>query len=214
MRHYTVELVARKRLAENICELTFIRPQEFQFIPGQYIRFHYQGLERDYTLVGAGDDGTISICLERVGDHGFSARLFTCRPGKRQEISGPYGHFVYAHGRRPSVFVGTGTGVAPFVAFAVSGVSGYTLLQGARHSQDLIYRNRLEKNSNVYVPCLSRDAGASFAFQGRVTHYLDQVLSKKEYRFYICGGSQMIQDAMSVIDRRFPGSLVFTERFS
>lgn len=214
MKRYIVELAGRKRLAEDIQELTFTRPRDFQFIPGQYIRFHYQGLERDYTLVGAGDDGAISICLERIGNDGFSARLFKCKPGERHEISGPYGHFVYGHGRRPPVFVGTGTGVAPFAAFAVSGAKGYILLQGARRSQELIYRELLEKNSKVYVPCLTRDASATFAFQGRVTHYLDQVLSKGEYRFYICGGSQMIHDAMGVIDRRFPGSLVFTERFN
>ena len=78
MKRYTVELTARKRLAEDIHELTFTRPRDFQFIPGQYIRFHYQGLERDYTLVGAGDAGAISICLERVGNHRFSAHLFKC----------------------------------------------------------------------------------------------------------------------------------------
>ncbi len=214
MKAYTVELAARKRLAENIHELAFTRPRDFQFIPGQHIRFHFQGMVRDYTLVGAGDDETISICIEQIGNQGFSTGLVQSRPGEPYKISGPYGHFVYENGSRPRVFVGTGTGVAPFAAFAVAGVSGYTLLQGARHGQDLIYRKRLEKNSGVYIPCLSRDTGAKFAFQGRVTHYLDQVLAKGEYRFYICGGSQMIQDAMGVIDRRFPGSLVFTERFN
>ncbi|WDP86836.1 MAG: hypothetical protein HUN05_18320 [Desulfobacter sp.] len=198
MGPYTVELAARKRLAKDICELTFTRPQNFQFIPGQYIRFHFQGLERDYTLVGARDDSRISICVERFENQGFLARLFKCKPGQRHEISGPYGHFIYRPGRRPSVFVGTGTGVAPFAGFAASGVSGYILLQGARQSQDLIYRECLEKNSKTYVPCLSRDPGAASAFQGHVTQYLDQVLSRGEYRFYICGGRQMIQDAWAL----------------
>lgn len=212
----SVELIRRIPLAEDIFELAFSRPKGFGFNPGQYIRFRYEGMERDYTLVSTPDESRLRICIQQVLPPNFSARLAACPMGATFEISGPHGFFMHQPSPHPDVFVGTGTGVAPFTAYVRAGVSGFMLLQGAATPDRLIYRDLLSAAAQEYVPCLSRTAEESGreVFKGRVTDYLDTKLPKGNYQFYLCGRRQMILDTMDIIDDRFPGSRVFTERFS
>ncbi len=212
---YTIKIHRRIRLACEVFELAFTRPAGLDFQPGQHIRFHCQGADKSYTPVSAAVGQEIRICVKRASHSGFSTRLIESAMGSPFEISGPYGYFLYHPSDGPAVFVGTGTGVAPFVAFARSGVSGYILLQGARDPAQLIYGDLLEKNSLKYVPCLSRphQGCRPQGFEGRVTDYLKTILPEGSYRFYLCGGRQMIRDAVDIIDHRFPDSFVFTERF-
>lgn len=117
----------------------------------------------------------------------------------------------------------TGTGIAPFVSYARAGVAGYVLLHGVRTAGELYYRDILASAASLYVPCISGarrgrfEAGApgpaSHAYSGRVTGYVADLLEPGVYDFYLCGRSDMIVDAVKIIDERFPGSFVYTEPF-
>lgn len=216
MMRFLIKIVHKEWFTDEMFEVGFVRPEGLEFQPGQHIRFHHNDLERDYTLISIAEDDPIRICVRQVRQPGFSTILSDCDMGDVFEISGPYGYFLYHPSGPPAVFIGTATGVAPFVSFARSGVSEYTLLQGARNPDALIYQDLLRQNSRTYVPCLSRwprDPPAN-AFHGRVTEYLETILLKDIYSFYLCGRRQMILDTMVIIDERFPDSRVFTERFT
>jgi ferredoxin-NADP reductase len=112
------------------------------------------------------------------------------------------------------VFVATGTGIAPFSAMALSGVSNFTLLHGVNTSDDLYYAELFRAQAAHYVPCLSEQTvPLQGAFQGRVTAYLEQQLPPGKYTFYLCGRQAMIHDATHLIDERFHGSKIYTEIF-
>ena len=217
-----IELIHRRWLTDEVFELEFTRTEGFDFQPGQHIRFHHESIERDYTPISTSGDDGIRICVKRNaskmsdGDS-FSTYLSICQIGEKFKISGPYGHFLYHPAKQlEDVFIGTGTGVAPFVAFTDSGVFADIMLQGARNSDQLIYRDLLSRQSHQYVPCFSDIGGgrSSAGFSGRVTDYLENRLSAGKYHFYLCGKREMILDAMEIIDDRFPDSRVFTERFT
>ena len=108
----------------------------------------------------------------------------------------------------------TGTGIAPFAAYARSGVRGYTMLHGAKMASKLAYRDMLSAGSKAYIPCLSRAGKDGPWFNGRVTDYLEKSLPQGRYQFYLCGHREMILDATDIIDERFPDSRIFTERFT
>ena len=216
MMHCKIELIRRTQLAEDIFELAFRPPGAFDFLAGQYIRFRYEGMERDYTLVSAPGESRLCICIQKVMPPNFSAHLAACPMGEAFEISGPHGFFMRQPSPHTDVFVGTGTGVAPFAAYARAGASGFMLLQGAATPDRLIYRDLFRKAARTFVPCLSQiaEGAGKEAFRGRGTDYLETQLPGGTYQFYLCGRRQMILDAMDIIDHRFPGSRVFTEWFT
>jgi ferredoxin-NADP reductase len=163
------------------------------------------------------DAETIDFCIAVVEGGRFSAAIQTADTGTRFQLSGPRGHFVFQGPLNPAVFVATGTGVAPFVAFCRSGVGAAFLLHGVGSPDRLIYRDILQPAVDNYVPCISRPAEAKGnrkrAFPGRVTHYLEQQLKTGTYDFYLCGRRAMIRDATAIIDQRFGDSRLFIETY-
>ncbi len=214
---YSVRLLKRQRLDGGTFEFTLSRPDGFSFRAGQCIRFENPSGERDYSLVNAQAAAELQLCVRIVPDGHFSPRLAHAAIHSRFDISGPHGYFIYQPADRPAILVATGTGVAPFVSMARSGLRGFTLLHGAREADGLYYQAELRAAAARYVACLSGAAAAADAppeaFAGRVTAYLAAHLPPGAYDFYLCGRSEMIRDVTVLVDRRFPASLVRSEIF-
>jgi len=212
---YGTELLGRKNLSEDTCELRFFFPAGFSFLPGQFVRFENHDLKRDYSITTAPDEKVIELCVRDTRTGNFSSVLASAEIGTRFRFSGPHGYFVYRPSTRPLVFVATGTGVAPFVSMTRSGISGYIFLHGVRHTPDLYYENLFRNGAHIYVPCVSRsaDEAESDIFPGKVTDYVETLLEKQPYDFYLCGKREMIRDVTFLVDDHFPGSRVYTEVF-
>jgi len=211
------KLLARRWLSDQAFSVELVRPRPFTFAPGQRIGLLLQGVERDYSLVSAPDDSGIELCVRKVEKGRLSRLLAAAEIGTPLRVSPPLGHFTFKRSLRSAVFAATGTGIAPFVSMARSGVQDYILLHGAELPEHLYYESTLRQSARLYVPCLTgRDAASRSvedAFSGRVTGYLRDQLVTGEYDFYLCGRAEMIRDVTFIIDERFPGSRVYTERF-
>ena len=211
----TFELLERNELSGDTFELAMSRPSAFNFLPGQRIRILHGDIERDYSIISTPQDEKISLCVRRVEDGKFSPYLTSANPGQKFIFEGPLGYFTFQSSERPSVFVATGTGLAPFISMARSGVRGFTLLHGVSRSEDSYYEALWEETSDLYVQCLSDTAAQIRDFKnifgGRVTDYLVHQLPCKPYDFYLCGSGEMIRDAIYIIDELFHGSFVRTE---
>jgi ferredoxin-NADP reductase len=214
---YSVRLLKRRRLDESAFEFTFSRPDGFSFRAGQCIRFEHPSAERDYSLVNAPAAAELQVCVRILQGGRFTPRLARAALHSRFDISGPHGYFIFQPSERPPVFVATGTGIAPFVAMARSGVRGFTLLHGAREAAGLYYQDEMRAAASGYMACLSGTAASAAApaeaFAGRVTAYLEAHLPPGAYDFYLCGRSEMIRDVTLLADRRFGASLVRSEIF-
>ena len=215
----TVSLVVTRLqwLCPDTFEMRFKRPTGFDFVPGQKIDFTFQDTFRTYTLVSGPDEGELSICVRHVPQGRISPLLSRAKEGDCFQATPAYGYFAYQPSRTTALFVATGTGIAPYVSFARNGIRGFYLLHGVRTAEQLYYREILTNRSATYIPCLSggrsTDASLPHYFQGRVTNYLEHILPNGSYDFYLCGRSEMLADAIRIIDDRFEGSKVFTEMF-
>ena len=211
---YNVELLERKWLSKKTFEIILSRPPAFAFKPGQRISLSLEDQERDYSIVSAPTEPEFTLCIRNVTGGKLSPLLSTTDIGTSLLMSGPLGYFTYKASHRPTVFVATGTGIAPFCSMARSGIRGFTILHGVRLPVDLYYASELRQSAQKYVPCLS-DAKkiTGSAFQGKATKYLEQHLTPGAYDFYLCGRREMVRDVTLLIDSRFPGSLVYTELF-
>ena len=217
MTRFSARLVDRHCLAPGILELRLTRPEGVAFIPGQFLRFVMDGYERDYTIVSTPDAKTLDFCIAVVDGGRFSCDIQNADINAAFQLTGPHGHFVFQGPVNPAVFVATGTGVAPFVAFCRSGVGAGLLLHGVGTPDRLIYGEILQSGLGDYVPCISRplekmDRSIN-AFPGRVTHYLGQQLKPGIYDFYLCGRGAMIREVTALIDERFGDSRLFIETY-
>ena len=158
----------------------------------------------------------LALCVRLVANGRFSPRLARASSGDRFRITAPFGYFTYKASSRPAVFVATGTGIAPFVAFARAGIRGFDLLHGGRNASALYYQEILADSARTYTPCISGISSRESlpgSFAGRVDQYLATVFPEGVYDFYLCGLSEMIRDVTRVIDLRFPDSRLFMEAF-
>jgi len=212
--NYSTELIERRWLSNKSFEITLEKPNGFEYLAGQWIRLIQNAVERDYTLVTAPTDPKLALCIRNIEDGILVSALSHAPVGTRFNFNGPQGYFTFKPSNRPAVFVATGTGVAPFVSMARSGVTGFTLLHGVRTAAENYYASVLKSTAKHYIPCLSESYKSPEAFfQGRVTDYLYENLAPGRYDFYLCGRREMIRDVTICVDEKFPDSLVFTEIF-
>lgn len=214
---YRSRILRRRWLCAGTLEIELDRPSGFSFVPGQRIRLFRDRDAREYSLVSAPAESSLLLCVRVVQGGLFTPWLASCPEGSEIDFSRPCGYFVYRRSARPACFVATGTGIAPFVSMARSGLSGFTLLHGVRFPEEVYYRELFEARSAQYVPCLSNAAAlqnpAQEFFPGRVTEYAEKVLSGGPFDFYLCGNRDMVRDMTRIVDERFEGSRVFVEVF-
>jgi benzoate/toluate 1,2-dioxygenase reductase component len=186
-------------------------------LAGQKISVASQALHRDYSLINSQQDTELAICVREIAQGSLSPALAKAKTGDRFQITSAFGYFLYQPSARPAVFVATGTGIAPFVAFVHDGARNYHLLHGVRSEADLYYRHLLSRAAKQYTPCLSekeeKHTGKRENFYGRVTDFLERRLPEGDYDFYLCGRGEMLRDATRIIDQRFESARVFAELF-
>jgi ferredoxin-NADP reductase len=128
---YHAQLLNRRWLSQVAFELKFTKPASFSFTPGQRIQLIREGIDREYSLVSAPLDDTISLCIRLVKGGKFSSALPNAKEGDAFTFRGPLGYFMFIPSPRRAVFVATGTGIAPFVSMSRSGVKGFTLFRSS-----------------------------------------------------------------------------------
>jgi len=227
-RFTTCELVRREELTEDLVKFWIKPAQDFAFKPGQYCTIGVEGIERPYSIASSPDEEFIELFIEIVPvehgghltpllEHQPIGAEFTLRPRAK-------GIFVLQPEFKNHVFVGTVTGVVPYISMLrkflndpewpapVDGVSrdDYTfhVLEGASYLDEFGYDEELTQLANDhdfihFYPSVSRPTedrneewnGAEGRINLLVEDYLkERGLDPKETCVYACGHPQMIED--------------------
>jgi ferredoxin-NADP reductase len=132
-------------------ELEISGVTQFGFVPGQWLSVKAstadgEEITRAYSIASPpSGNGHFAFCLNRVQDGFMSNYLCGLDPGAQITFQGPFGDFILRPPLRDTVFIATGTGVAPFRSMLHwllaedSRHQGrqFWLLFGARQEQDL-----------------------------------------------------------------------------
>src|SRR5882757_10013022 len=145
-------LVRSTSLSAQTKHLEFEVPAvpRFGFVAGQWLSFKTnkpdgEEITRAYSIASSpGEDNRLALCLNRVQD-GFMSN-FLCDMQEGQEIScqGPFGDFILRPPMRDTVFIATGTGIAPFRSML-----HWLLADPVRHQDkqlSLLFGNRTDKD--------------------------------------------------------------------
>jgi ferredoxin-NADP reductase len=185
----------------------------FGFVAGQWLSFQQikpdgEDLTRAYSIASTpGEDARFALCLNRVQDGFMSNFLCDMKEGEEIRCQGPFGDFILRPPARDTIFIATGTGIAPFRSML-----HWLLADEARHQGKqfrLVFGNRTEKDiyyhdeflalaaehSNFhYLPVLSRGGEEWDGLRGYVQEHVPGILKGRiDMHAYICGLDKMVK---------------------
>jgi ferredoxin-NADP reductase len=202
-------LIESRELAPNTRHFEFESPEwNAAFVPGQFLSVTApvgeDEITRAYSIVSPPDGHRFALCANLVEDGHLSPFLFGLRPGDEIDFKGPYGAFILRRPVSDSIFVATGTGIAPFRSM-LSRIPDhpdrhFTLLFGVRHEHGLLYNDEFralaERYPNFdYRPTLTRPPENWSGRTGRIQqHTFDALGDRRDVDVYICGLREMVDD--------------------
>jgi ferredoxin-NADP reductase len=183
----------------------------FDFAAGQFVSMKepYDGREitRAYSIASPPrGNNTFDLCLNRVPEGFFSNFLCDLPEGEKVKFHGPHGYFVLKNPVRDSLFIGTGTGIAPlrgmlqwlFADPARHQGREFWLVFGVRYVADLYYNEEFLELARQhpdfhYLPTLSRENPGWAGARGYVQEHVRRLAQgRTDMDAYICGLKDMV----------------------
>jgi ferredoxin-NADP reductase len=206
---------------------------KFDFIAGQFVSMvaDHDGREitRAYSIASAPrGDNTFDLCLNRVPEGFFSNFLCDLREGDEVRFHGPHGYFTMKQPIRDSLFIATGTGIAPvrgmlhwlFEDPARYEGHEFWLTFGVRYQRDLYYNDEFlrlaaEHPNFHYLPTLSRDNPGWTGAKGYVQEHVEKLAAgRTDMHAYICGLRDMVTANRDLLKRlEWDRKAILYERF-
>jgi len=186
----------------------------FRFVPGQWLSLtaanpEGEEITRAYSIASPPENGHIALCLNRVQDGFMSNHLCSLKEGSSITFQGPFGNFILHPPMRDTMFIATGTGVAPFrsmLQWLLADPERHHgrelwLLFGARTEADLYYRDEFERLAVHYgnfhfLPTLSRGNPEWGGLRGYVQQHVKEIVGDRkgeDMHAYICGLDKMVK---------------------
>jgi ferredoxin-NADP reductase len=185
----------------------------FGFVPGQWLSLKHtkadgEEITRAYSIASPpAENGRFALCLNRVQDGWMSNFLCDMKDGEQICCQGPFGDFILRPPLRDTIFIATGTGIAPFRSML-----HWLLADPARHQGKqlwLVFGNRTEKDIYYheeflglarehenfhYLPTLSRGGAEWQGLRGYVQEHVPQLArGRTDAHAYICGLDKMVK---------------------
>jgi CDP-4-dehydro-6-deoxyglucose reductase len=225
------KLIGSREISPGVRHFEFeaLGVERLEFVPGQFTSFTEmigdKEITRAYSLASA-PSGTnrFELCLNRVEHGHMSPRLFDMQPGDRIGMRQPLGMFVLRRPPRDSIFIATGTGIAPFRSMLQAHLSAsspaFTLLFGVRYESHLLYGEELEHLARAHAnfrfwPTLTRPDAGWKGRQGRVQAHLSEAIGeRRDVDFYLCGLKEMVDEVRGILKGQgFDRKQIFYEKY-
>jgi ferredoxin-NADP reductase len=177
----------------------------FNYAPGQFVSAvapDQSGKQqtRAYSIASAAKANRFDLCVNRV-ENGFFSNHLADLPdlpiGATIQLHGPHGHFVLQEPVTDSIFIATGTGIAPMRAYIQwlfpedghdrSQGKEIWLVYGTRHETDIYYQEEFEalarRQPNFhYLATLSRPKEAWQGLRGYVQDHVARLIEERAAR--------------------------------
>jgi len=202
-------LIEAREIAPYTRHFEFETPEwKAAFVPGQFLsvtaRVRGEEITRAYSIVSPPDGDRFALCANLVQEGYLSPFLFALGPGDEIDFKGPYGAFILRRPVSDSLFVATGTGIAPFRSM-LSQLDAhpdrqFTLIFGVRHESGLLYHDELQELARThrnfrYLPTLTRPPVHWRGLTGRVQQpTLETLGERRDVDVYVCGLREMVDD--------------------
>jgi ferredoxin-NADP reductase len=204
-------------LSPSVYQIALLPTSILPFQAGQYIEICFSPHESTekqtflpFSLASAPSDPYLALCIREQTDHPLMPSLRSLRIGEKLLLRGASGALLdRPRPAHPSIFLATGTGIAPFRSILrerlrrEESLDNCHLFFGVRSEDDILYRDEWESLLHErFTPILSRP---SDSWQGARGH-LGDIVRHHAARFpwstsdvYLCGQSAMIAEMKSFL---------------
>ena len=201
MEHLRVKAVHPK--TDALFELVLERGA-VTFEPGNCLALFSDETEsRPYSICSGTDEDVLRFLIRSIPDGCVSPWLTQRQPGDQVQVSDPFGWFHPGRSEpdHESVFIATGTGIAPFLSSLRSSLERPPLacLYGVSLTDEAFALEELKALTNFQL-AVSRESTDSY-FHGRVTGLLEQLPLGPNIHFYLCGLDAMIDEVSSWLEQ-------------
>lgn len=233
------KLIDRVEIAPGLGSFVFEAQngEGFDFTPGQFVSFSAEidgkRITRAYSIASAPAPShavrRFELYLNLAPEGIFSRLLFAMKSGDTVEMRPPLGMFVLRQPPRDSLFIATGTGIAPFrsmlQAHLKASSPSFTLLFGVRYESHLMYRAEFEELAARFPqfrfwPTLSRPEPDWTGRTGHVQGHLEEALGgrgetfRRDVDVYLCGLKLMVDDVRARLKASgFDRKQIFYEKY-
>jgi NAD(P)H-flavin reductase len=208
------KVIAYKKITPSVHYLTFERPYEFEAGQVLSLTLNANIPPRLYSIASGTDKDFIGILFDVKPEGMLTPLLAKLTSGDLIFASPPYGSFLGTED--PAVWIATGTGIAPFISMAQSGLaSNKTLIQGARTIDEFYFSDLFQGMDGLkYVRCSSKGSYDNI-YSGRLTAYLRETPSLPlNEKYYLCGNPLMVNEVRDLlIERGIPFDNILSEIF-
>ncbi|MEM7690333.1 MAG: flavodoxin reductase [Pseudomonadota bacterium] len=193
-------------------ELTFNRPDGYDFVPGQATDFAldrdgWRDEKRPFTFSSLPDAPYLQFTIKSYPSHdGVTEQIGALTGGESVLIEDPWGAI---EDRGPGVILAGGAGITPFLAIlrarqAEHGdLHGYRLLFSNSYERDIILRDELEGMPGLKLDLLVSEEDAPGTHHGQIdADYLDASDIDFESTFYLCGPPPMEEAVVDLLKAR------------
>ncbi|WP_430810198.1 MULTISPECIES: ferredoxin--NADP reductase [unclassified Carboxylicivirga] len=178
--------------------------RNFNFQAGQVIALalHTDDEPRLYSIASGQNDPYLSILFDVKPMGELTPPLSQIEAGQTVYRSDPFGKFLCQE--KPATWIATGTGIAPFIALAKSGMANdITLLHGARTLDKFYFQDYFEQELGENYLRFCTTESSEKVNSGRLTNYLQTAENlPTNNKYYLCGGSEMVIDVREILIAR------------
>jgi ferredoxin-NADP reductase len=215
---FETAFLKRKKEAEGVFSFFFAKPENFSFLPGQYVdvTVPVNGRNESYsfTLSSSPDEEELRFTT-RKSLSVYKEALFSLKKGQMISMSGPHGGFILNEEDKPNlVFLSGGVGITPFRSMILHLVSSFEsfsviLLASFSKIEDMIFYTEFQKimkqhkNVHIIYTLSSENSPTWNGENGRINESIIKkyVSNLADYHFFIAGGNDMVDDTVILLQK-------------
>lgn len=172
------------------------------FMPGQIIAIALNADSdepRLYSIASGTNEKHYRILFDINPKGEITPKLAHLNIGDEIFISEPFGKFIGT--AEPAYWIGTGTGIAPFISMCLSGIHhNKTLLHGSRTLSNFYFQDLFSAEmKDRYLRFCTQEKSPD-VIEGRLTEYLKASKElPKSIKYYLCGSAEMIINVREIL---------------
>lgn len=211
---HQITILDRHEVADHMITLKTTKPNEFTFVPGQFVQLFIPTPEgdtkpRSYSIASIPEDDHLLFLIKLLPEGLASnyVRTDSC-VGTTIDMSDARGRFIVDQAAPSHLCIATGSGMAPIISMLRSELSiqrsskEMILYFGVRQMTDLFWQKELatlavEHPNFSYHITLSKPEKEWDGLRGRVTEHIGS--HHAAHHAYLCGSAPMVMEVRKLL---------------